>query len=301
MAENKNVTKGQSAAGARYSAAASSPLSMNQFRNTTNPSQSIVNFQGVNPAANPNAVYLGESKWAYMGTKKDPKTGKVQDTFMDIAGADVSYYFLSNDAKAQLRQTMDGLYGKGVWQESWIDKAYKRGLQASAYAYANMGTRVTAVEAAAQLLTEDASNGVAPDGSSTRTRGGGAGGGYAGPVTSMQRTSSVNLTDPMSARKLVDTALESYLGRRATSKEQETFFNTLNKREKQAPTVTTQVSTTTPQGPAMSSTESSVMSQPGFNPSVFAEEFARGQQGAGEYQAATTYLDTFISALGARV
>jgi hypothetical protein len=295
MAENKN---GKNIVKQVPQYLAPNPLSMNNFRNPTNPSQSNVNFQGSNPAANPNAVYLGESKWAYMGTKKDPKTGKVQDTFMDVAGADVSYYFLSNDAKAQLRNTMDGLYGKGVWRESWIDKAYKRGLQASAYAYANMGTRVTAVEAAAQLLAEDASNGVAPDGSSTGGRGGG---GYSGPVTSKQRTASVNLTDPMSARKLVDTALESYLGRRATSKEQETFFNTLNKREKQSPTITTQVSTTTPQGPAMSSTESSVTSQAGFNPSVFAEEFARGQQGAGEYQAATTYLDTFISALGARV
>lgn len=298
MAETK-VTKGQAAAGARYSgAAASGNLSMTPFRNTTNPSQSIVNFQGANPAANPNAVYLGESKWAYMGTKQDPKTKKTQDVFMDIAGADVSYYFLSNDAKAQLRQTMDGLYGKGVWQESWIDKAYKRGLQASAYAYANMGTRVTAVEATAQLLAEDAANGVAPDGSSTS---GGRGGGYSGPTTTVQRAKSVNLTDPMSARKLVDDALSSYLGRRATTDEQEKFFNTLNKREKKSPTVTTQVSTTTPQGAGMTTVDSDVQTEGGFNPSVFAEEFARGQQGAGEYQAATTYLDTFISALGARV
>lgn len=295
MAENKNITKGQAAGGARYSG-----LSAAQYRNPTNPAQSVTSFQGgPNPASNPNSVYLGESKWAYMGTKKDPKTNKNQDVFMDIAGADVSYYFLDNDAKAELNKTMDGLYGKGVWKPSWIDKAYKRGLQASAYAYANMGTRVTAIDAAKQLLAQDAANGVSPDGSSTSR--GGRGGGYSGPVTSMQKATSVNLTDPMSARKLVDTALESYLGRKATAQEQEKFLNTLNKREQKSPTVTTQVSTTTPGGPGMSSTESSTMTKGGFNPSVFAEEFARGQQGAGEYQAATTYLDTFISALGARV
>jgi hypothetical protein len=298
MADN-NVTKGQSAAGRRYSGMASSGLSMNQFRNPTNPSQSIINFQGSNPASNPNAVYLTEGKWAYMGTKQDPKTGKTQDTFMDIAGADVSYYFLSNNAKAQLRQQMDGLYGKGVWKESWIAKAYNRGLQASAYAYANMGTRVTAIDATAQLLAGDASNGLAPDGSSTGKSGGG--GGYSGPVTTAQRATSVNLTDPMSARKLVDDALETYLGRRATASEQEKFLSSLNKGERKSPSVTTQVSTTTPQGAGMTSVESNVESKGGFNPSVFAEEFARGQQGAGEYQAATSLLDTFIDSLKARV
>jgi hypothetical protein len=272
-------------------------LSATKYQNTTNPFQPGTVFRGANPAANPNAVYLKESKWAYMGTDKDPKTGKLQDTFMDVSGADVSYYFLSNNAKAELRKQMDGLYGKGVWKESWIAKAYRRGLEASAYAYANMGTRVTGIEATAQLLAQDAANGLAPDGSST----GGRGGGYRGPVTTVQQTRSVNLTDPMSARKLVDDALGSYLGRRATAQEQETFLSALNKRERQAPSVTTQMSTTTPQGPGRSTVQGEVLSEGGFNPSVFAEEFARGQQGSGEYQAATTYLDSFIGALKARM
>lgn len=272
-------------------------LSMGQFRNQTNPLQGSAVFRGANPVSNPNAVYLKESKWAYMGTERDQKTGKTQDIFMDVAGADVSYYFLSNNAKAQLREQMDALYGKGVWQESWIAKAYRRGLEASAYAYANMGKRVTAIDATAQLLMDDAANGLSPDGKST----GGRGGGYSGPVTTVQETRSVNLTDPMSARKLVDDALESYLGRRATAKEQEAFLNTLNKRERLSPSVTRQVATSTPQGPGMTTVQSEVLSEGGFNPSVFAEEFARGQQGAGEYQAATTYLDTFIDSLRARV
>lgn len=276
-------------------------LNFNRFGNTTNQSQGSVILSGTNKASNPNAVYLKESKWAYMGTKTDPKTNKKQDVFMDVAGADVSYYFLSNQAKAQLRNQMDALYGKGVWKESWIAKAYRRGLEASAYANANMDMRVTAIDATAQLLADDASNGLAPDGSQVSGSGGRGGGGYSGPVTTMQRTRSVNLTDPMSARKLVDDALSSYLGRRANADEQERFLQTLNKAERRAPTVTSQVSTTTPGGPAMTTVESEVMSSGGFNPTVFAEEFARGQQGAGEYQAATTYLDTFIDALRARV
>ena len=272
-------------------------LNFNKFGNTTNQSQNSLILKGVNKASNPNAVYLKESKWAYMGTKVDPKTKKKQDVFMDVAGADVSYYFLSNDAKATLRKQMDGLYGEGVWKESWIAKAYNRGLQASAYAAANMDMRVTALDATAQLLAEDAANGVSPDG----TKVGGKRGGYTGPVTTRQRTRSVNLTDPMSARKLVDDALSSYLGRRANSQEQEQFLSALNKAERKSPTVTTQVSTTTPMGAAMTDVESEVVSKGGFNPSVFAEEFARGQQGSGEFQAATTYLDTFINSLKARV
>lgn len=272
-------------------------LSMTPYRNNMNPTQNTTVFRGANPVSNPNAVYLKESKWAYMGTQPD-KSGKQQDVFMDVSGADVSYYFLSNQAKASLRQQMDALYGKGVWQESWIAKAYRRGLEASAYAYANMGTRVTALDATAQLLADDASNGLSPDGSPTSGKGGR---GYSGPVTTVQRTKSINLTDPMSARKLVDDALEGYLGRRATAQEQETFLASLNKRERQAPSITTQVATSTPQGPAMTTVESEVMSEGGFNPSVFAEEFARGQQGSAEYQAATTYLDSFIDALRARV
>lgn len=246
-----------------------------------------VNISGVNAAANPNAVYLKESKWAYMGTQKDPKTGKMQDTFMDVAGADVSYYFLSNAAKEQLNKQMDALYGKGVWEPSWVNKAYSRGLQASAYAYANMGKRVTALDATMQFLAEDAAAGVNKKSGS---------GGVAGPSTTMAVTESVSLTDPMSARKMVDTALENYLGRRATAKEAAAFYSALGKAEEKSPTVTTQVSTTTPGG-GVTKVRSKTRSEGGFNANVFAEDFARGQEGSAEYQAATTYLDSFIGSL----
>lgn len=268
-------------------------LSFNAYQNPMNPMQPTTVIRGVNQAANANAVYLKESKWAYMGTERDPKTGKMQDVFMDTAGADVSYYFLSNEAKKSLAEQMDGLYGKGKWQPSWIAKAYGRGLQASAYAYANMGKRVTAVEATAQLLAQDAAAGLKPDGTA-------AGNGVGGPRTTVSQTRSINLTDPMSARKLVDDSLSAYLGRRATSQEQQEFFKALNAAEERAPSISTQVSRTTP-GRGMTAVESEVRTEGGFNPSVFAEEFARGQEGAAEYQAATTYLDSFIGSLKARV
>jgi hypothetical protein len=74
----------------------------------------------------------------------------------------------------------------------------------------------------------------------------------------------------------------------------------LNAVEKRSPSVTKSVSTTTP-GVGTSRTESETSSRGGFNPSTFAEEYAQGQEGAAEFQAATTLLDTFIGSLGARV
>jgi hypothetical protein len=83
--------------------------------------------------------------------------------------------------------------------------------------------------------------------------------------------------------------------------EQNSFLKALNVQEKRNPTVTKSTSVTTPQGQGKSMVESETMSQGGFNPSTFAQEYAQGMEGAAEYQAATTLLDTFIGSLKARV
>jgi hypothetical protein len=96
------------------------------------------------------------------------------------------------------------------------------------------------------------------------------------------------LTDPGTAKILVDQALESYLGRKANEREMSAFTAALNNKQMQSPSTTDVVGTT-------------AVSSGGFNPSAFAEQFAQGQEGAGEYQAATTFLDTFVSSLKAQV
>lgn len=270
-------------------------LSFGKYQQPMNPSQRTTVYQGVNQAASANDIYLKQSKWAYMGTKVDPKTGRKQNTFMDVNAADTSFMFLDQAGKDALRKQMDAYYGKGVWQESWVRKLYARNVQASAYAYANGGQLVTPLD-----LTLGGIGAGEAGGSGGGSGGGGGGGGYSGPTTTVQTARSVNLTDPMSARKLVDDALGTYLGRRATEQEQDAFLAALNKREKKNPTVTQQVTTSTP-GIGTSTVDTSSATSGGFNPSVFADAYARGQQGSGEYQAATTYLDTFINALKARV
>jgi hypothetical protein len=125
-------------------------------------------------------------------------------------------------------------------------------------------------------------------------------GGAGGPSTTSYSEENVNLTNPSTARSLIQQSLTSYLGRDATDDEQNSFLKALNAAEKRSPSVTKSVSTTTP-GVGTSRTESETSSRGGFNPSTFAEEYAQGQEGAAEFQAATTLLDTFIGSLGARV
>ena len=38
-----------------------------------------------------------------------------------------------------------------------------------------------------------------------------------------------------------------------------------------------------------------VVQSGGYNPQAFAEEFARGEEGSAEFQAATSYLNNFLS------
>ena len=108
--------------------------------------------------------------------------------------------------------------------------------------------------------------------------GGGGGGGVAAP------TKRVNLTDPDTAEQLVNSALETYLGRRANAKEIDAFRGALRKKEIRNPTeVDIQGDTAITKG--------------GVSPTVQAEKFAMAQEGAAEYQASTTLLDTFIQSI----
>lgn len=115
-------------------------------------------------------------------------------------------------------------------------------------------------------------------GSSSVSAGGGGGGGAAAP------TKRVNLTDPDTAEQLVNTALETYLGRAANNQEQEAFRKALRRKEMRNPMeVDVQGDTAVTKG--------------GINSSVQAKKFAMAQEGSAEYMASTTLLDTFINSI----
>lgn len=118
-------------------------------------------------------------------------------------------------------------------------------------------------------------------GSSSVSAGGGGGGGGGGAAAPTKR---VNLTDPDTAEQLVNTALETYLGRAANNQEQEAFRKALRRKEMRNPMeVDIQGDTAVTKG--------------GVNPSVQAKDFAMAQEGSAEYRASTTLLDTFIDSL----
>lgn len=110
--------------------------------------------------------------------------------------------------------------------------------------------------------------------------GGGGGGGGGAPAP----TKRVNLTDPDTANQLVDSALEQYLGRQANPEESKAFRQALRKAEMRNPT-------------EVEVRGDTAITRGGVNPQARAEEFAMAQEGAAEYQAATTYLDAFIQGI----
>ena len=123
----------------------------------------------------------------------------------------------------------------------------------------------------------------------------GAGGGGVSRSTSV--TESIDISNPTSARALVDRALTEYLGRRATGNEYASFRQALNAAERKAPS-RTKSSSVSSRGGGGASTMTRTMSEGGIDRGRFAEEWAMSQEGAAEYAAATTVLDTFMKMLG---
>ena len=121
----------------------------------------------------------------------------------------------------------------------------------------------------------------------------GGGGGGGGGGTSRSVNESVNLSDPSTARGLIDSTISRYLGRNPTDKEYSTFAAALNAQEKKSPSVTESVTTS---GGGSSRTKSTTRS--GMDRSQFAVEYAKSLEGVAELSAATTGLDAFMDAIG---
>lgn len=229
----------------------------------------------------------------FVGTTRDIR-GVATDRFEPLDDARLRYTAFTPDESKKFYQLKDALY-PNKWGQPSDENFWKDLANASAYAV-NNGERITPFEAGLRMLGNRQAAGVVPPTSGGGGKGGG-GGGYKGPMRSDTVSESVNLTDPMTARGLVDQALEQSLGRRATSREQERFLKALTAAEEQMPTVTEQTSLSTPMGPGRTSTKQRVRTTGGMNQSVFAEEFARGQEGAGEFQTATVALSAFMDAI----
>lgn len=267
----------------------SNPYTQNiteKYRNPTTPAR----LRAQLPPPSPQAA--GSVYWTTTGSKSAP-----QDRFMSVQDAYSAFPSLSQRAKDHFYGVMDKYYGKGRWDTSWVSGLWNKAVGAASYALTYEGRRVSPLDIFESVVSSETASGA---GASGGGGGGGGAGGGGGPTTSISTTTSVNLTDPSTARGLVNQALTQYLGREANAKEQEAFLRALNAQERMNPTVTRQRSVSQSSGSTVSQTQD-VMSQGGFNPSTFAQEYAQGQEGAAEFQAATGLLDSFMSALKARV
>ena len=205
----------------------------------------------------------------------------------DLSSAKKLVQILPPDKMKILTSTMDSAYGAGKWKYSDLISGWGDAAEMSGTYLATTNDYVSVFDAFQRLAQVRASNGLSMSGKAVS---GGAGG------TSYTKQTSIRLTDPSTARGLVDTALNNYLGRNATQQEQQQFLKALNYQEKAAPTVTEQITSTSGKSSTIRSTTTG-----GFDPATFAKEYAAGIEGAGEFQAATSLLDSFIQAIGAKV
>tara|TARA_A100001388_G_scaffold143238_1_gene106268 strand:+ start:3305 stop:4081 length:777 start_codon:yes stop_codon:yes gene_type:complete len=180
------------------------------------------------------------------------------------------YALLNSEQAAQLTEVLDDYYGEGRWDVQYVRGLWEESVDISAQQL-KQGIKLPVIDAMSQLISNF--------GSAARGKSGGGG---------PKITQTINLTDPGTAEILIDQALQGYLGRKASNKEVKEFRKALTKAEMDSPnTVDVQGSTQIGGG--------------GFNPSQFAQQYAEGMEGSAEYQAATTFLDAFIGAIGPRV
>lgn len=228
-------------------------------------------------AMNPPNIYGGKGQGAqtvasgdlvYWGNDKNNKP-----QFQDKSMARNAWMSFPDPVLNQLTGLMDQAFGKDRWRNSQLQHYWSQAVDGANYAlYAN-NQYVNPIDVFPRVVGMAAQD---------RARQGGGGGG--GP----SMTTQVRLSDPQTARGLLDQALAQALGRDASPVEQRRFLRALNRAEAQAPTVTRSMRT---------GAGASVVTTGGFNPSTFAQEYAEGMQGSAEFQAATTFLDAFMNAL----
>ena len=116
-----------------------------------------------------------------------------------------------------------------------------------------------------------------------------------GPSVSFYETEQVNLTNPSTARRVMDNAIGQYLGRSPDKKEYNEFLRTLNGFEEDSPTVTKGVTRNSGGSASTSKTEQSTKG--GVDTTQVAKEFAMRDEQYQETTMETKGIDTFLNML----
>jgi hypothetical protein len=128
-----------------------------------------------------------------------------------------------------------------------------------------------------------------------RSPAGPSGGGAGGPSTTVYKDEQVNLSDPSTARSILDTTIGRYLGRSPNQKEYKSFLQALNAMEEATPAVSERV--TRSSGGTNQTVTSKGKSTTGLSREQFATEYAKSEEDYAETQLSTTGLQAFLGML----
>lgn len=117
-----------------------------------------------------------------------------------------------------------------------------------------------------------------------------------GPTTTISTTETIDLSNPSSARRLLDSTLGGYLGRLPTQKEYRNFLNVLNAAEEEAPQITQQTSRTVP-GEGTTRVANKVRGEGGLSREQIATEYVRSREDYAETRLSNTGLSAFLELL----
>lgn len=120
-------------------------------------------------------------------------------------------------------------------------------------------------------------------------------GGAGGPSTTSYSEENVNLTNPSTARSVLDSTLGRYLGRAPNTKEYKAFLQALNANEEAAPLMSERV--TKSSGGTNQTVASKGRSSGGVSREQLATEFVKGEEDYAETQLSTTGLQAFLGML----
>ena len=116
-----------------------------------------------------------------------------------------------------------------------------------------------------------------------------------GPSVSFYETEQVNLTNPSTARKVMDDAIGQYLGRAPDKKEYDEFLKTLNGFQEDSPSITKGV--TRNSGGSNSTVNTKQSTEGGVDAGQVAKEFAMRDDQYQETTIETKGIDTFLNML----
>lgn len=202
------------------------------------------------------------------------------DSFGPMTSSKAQLMYNSLDAQA-MRLTSDyttAQLGHDKWNNATRQSYYNKALQEAQTMTKMLGRPVTPWEIMQGVVGEYQSR--------ADSGGGGTGG---GPTSTYSEATQI--TNPMTAKRLLDETLRQVLGRAANEQESANFLKALNTYEQDNPTISQAYSS----GGANARQKSS--QKGGTDPTQFAKDYARSREDAAEVAASGTYLNAFMQSL----